>query len=93
MEAEEITDDQLWIDVLELKEELSIYERDILYMSKHRKAIDSDIHISHELKWSILDRIDEEINSLINICLDLRSEIRHYEWNLAIDDLRNKNKN
>ena len=92
MEEKEITDDLLWIEVLQLREELSIYERDILYMSKHREAIDLDDCITHEFKWSILDHIDEEIKSLINICLDLRSEIRHYEWNLAIDDLRNENK-
>jgi hypothetical protein len=79
MEAKEITNDLLWIDVLELREELSIYERDILYMSKHREAIDLDDHITHEFKCSILDHIDEEINSLGSICRDIEKELAHIE--------------
>lgn len=76
MEAKE---DLLWIDVLELREELSIYERDILYMSRHREAIDLDDCITHELKWSILDHIDEEIKSLSSICRDMEKELAHIE--------------
>ena len=79
MEAKEITNDLLWIDVLELREELSIYSRDILYMSKHREAISLDDHITGEFKDSILYHIDEEINSLGSICRDIEKELAHYE--------------
>jgi hypothetical protein len=78
MKTEDITN-SLWIDVLELREELSIYSKDILYMSRHREAIQLDKNINGEFKDPILQCIDKEIESLASICKDIEEEITRYE--------------
>ena len=74
MTKEEIVD-----EIVRLRLELTEYNRDILYMSKHRENIADDQNITGEFKNPILECIDREIYILDSICRDVEKEINHYE--------------
>jgi hypothetical protein len=74
-----MTRKQLCDELDSLKLELTEYNRDILYMSVHRKNILEDVNITGEFKHPILEVIDEEIYTLDSICKDLEKEIKHLE--------------
>ena len=62
-----------------LKLELTEYNRDILYMSVHRKNILDDVNITGEFKHPIIEAIDKEIHILDSIRKDVEKEIYHLE--------------
>jgi len=84
MKTEE-TNDSLVYEIMSLREELTIYTRDILYMSRHREAILLDKNIHSEFKDPILQCIDNETESLASICKTIEEQISRYESYLGAE--------
>jgi hypothetical protein len=74
-----MTKKQLCDELDSLKLELTEYNRDILYMSVHRKNILDDVNITGEFKHPIIEAIDKEIYILDSIRKDVEKEIYHLE--------------
>lgn len=74
-----MTKKELCDELNSLKLELAEYNRDILYMSVHRKNILEDVNITGEFKHPILEVIDKEIYALDSISRDVEKEIKHLE--------------